>query len=142
MDVARDQHSAVALAWAHWAVSLFPTPFYARSPAGVEMGGGQLRGTSWLVPVFCLSLLPAESVSKHSKGGSLLSYPAFPLGVSAHLHLHSPGPDACVLTVTLSELLYLRCWYQASLGLFCGRVCEHRRVLLSCGISRHVCKPG
>lgn len=70
MDVAKDQHSVVALAWAHWAVSLFPTTFYGRSPVGVEMGGGKPRGRSWLVPVFCLSLLPAESVSKHSMEGS------------------------------------------------------------------------
>lgn len=104
MDVARDQHSVVALAWVHWSLS-----------AGVEMRGGQLRGRSWLVSVSCLCLLPAESVSRHSKQESFLSNPAVPPGVSASLYLHSPGPDTCLLTVTFSELLYLRCWYQASL---------------------------
>lgn len=87
MDVAGDLHSVVALVWARWAVSFFPSPSYARPPAGVEKGGGQLRGRSWLVPVSCLGLLPAESVSKHSKQASLLSYPTFPPGVSA-----SPSP--------------------------------------------------
>lgn len=145
MDVARDQHPAVALARAHWAVfPLFPTSFQARSPGGAELGGGQAQGQV----LACACLLPADSMSKHSKqaasptplslgggggGRGFCTYVSICIALGKCWGADSDSPSTTLLEVRAVKPAQV-----------CGMVCERHfcAVLLHPSVCRHVCRPG